>query len=219
MEDFIVAKYRQRNLLAAIEEPLRELRTNILSMGKTCSSILFTSTKTGEGKSTLSLLLAISLCRCGKKVIWIDSDFHKKNSSISFYKKESKDTAIQNFGGIADYLSGSRALEDCIYKMEEEELDIIPRGNAEKMSSDLLANKSFPELLETLKKSYDYIILDCSAAGEYVDSKIVTSMCDGTVYVIGFNKVRRGRMQQTIEQLKKCKGNIIGAVLNKTRAL
>lgn len=82
------------------------------------------------------------------------------------------------------------------------------------MSSDLLADKFFQELLEALKKKYDYIILDCSAAGEYVDSKILAAACDGIVYAIGFNKIRRGRIQQTLEELKKCKGNIIGAVLN-----
>ena len=59
--------------------------------------------------------------------------------------------------------------------------------------------------------------MDSSAAGKYVDSKILASKCDGVVYVIEYNRVKKKLVKDTVEDLKKCKGNILGAVINKSR--
>lgn len=207
----------QHNLLSAIEEPIRELRTNILTGEEKYSSILFTSTHQGEGKSTISLYLALSLSRSGKKTVWMDCSFREKNELISFQNTDTGDTVEKSLGGLAEYLNGTVDWNEIIYPVVNEKLEIIPCGNTENMSCEMLEQSSFLELLEEMKQNYDYIIVDSSAAKEYIDSRILAGICDAVVYVIRYNKATRKEIQDTTERIRRCKGNIIGAVLNESK--
>lgn len=217
MDSLVIAIKVKHNLSKKIANAIRELRTNILSNKKEYTSILFTSTHAGEGKSTISLCLALSLSHCGKKVVWINCDFHRDNELISIQKKTLGKKENQMFWGLADFLNGSCVLEEIVYPVLDEELAIIPRGSSEKMSCDLFELESFQKLLAELKQKYDYIIIDSSAAGDYVDSRVLAAKCDGVVYVIGYNRTNRGHLQRAAKEIKKCKGTIIGAVINKSK--
>lgn len=197
-----------------IGKSISELRTNIFANDKAGTSILFTSTCKSEGRSTISISLALSLSRCKRKVVWVNCDFRRKNNLISFCTEESAENSL---GGLADYLNGERSIEEIIFKVSEEELHIIPCGNIKKTSSDLLETENFIALLTELKQAYDYVIIDCAATSEYVDSRIVASKCDSIVYIIRQGRTKREKIQHAIQELKKCNKNIIGAVLNHTK--
>lgn len=202
----------------AIEDSIRELRTNLLSSKKEYSSILFTSTQKGEGKSTISFHLALSLSRCGKKTVWVDCDFRSKNQLFSIHKEEETEGGTKEFfGGVAEYLNGACTSKEIIYPVEGEPLMVIPIGNREEMSCDLLETELFPKLLAELEQEFDYIIMDTSSACEYIDSRVIAEKCDGVIYVIHYNKARRTQIQHTLDEIKKCKGEIIGVVLNQTK--
>lgn len=216
MDNLEVALDIRNGLEKAIRKQVGELNANLKIQNEECSSILFTSTYAGEGKSTISLYLALSLSRSEKKVVWMDCNYHKKKTAykITKIKKEQEE---RKRWGLLDYLDRSCNLDEIIYPVANEKLNVIPIGTLGKGSVELFEKACFRELLTQLCEKYDYVILDSSAAGKYVDSKILASKCDGVVYVIEYNRVKKNLVKDTVEDLKKCKGNILGAVINKSR--
>jgi capsular exopolysaccharide synthesis family protein len=180
------------------------------------TAVLFTSTYEGEGKTTLSLLLAIELAESGKKVIWLDCDFHKRRNAYKLNpaRTEKKD---DKFWGLIDYLNLSCEKEKIIYSVKNKNLNVIPVGSTRKGARELIGKPVFQELINQLRKEYDYIILDGSAAGVFLDSRIMASKCDGVIYVIEYNRVKKAFVKETMGEIRKYKGRILGAVLNKSR--
>ncbi len=232
MDNFVIRFDKSFSLTQAIEEQIRELRTSILKKEQDCSSILFTSTYKGEGKSLLSLSLAVLLSRCGKKTIWLDCNFH--NGKKLYYvtnekegieetdvkqkirKKRGEETRAKLFG-ITEYLEEENNLKKLIYTTKEENLDVIPSGKAPKASGELLEQEEFESLLNKLSKQYEYIIVDSSCITERTDSKILASKCDGVVLVIAYNKVKQKDVKNAIREIEKYQGTILGAILNKAK--
>lgn len=194
-----------------IQDSIRELRTNLISVKYDYSTFLVTSTNRGEGRTTISFNLALSLSRCRKKAIWVNCDYRGRSNVISLQVKDGKKQ------GLCDYLNENCSLDDIIYRVENEGLHVIPCGNTKDMSCDAFERKAFADMLAQLEEEYEYIILDTSAAKKCVDSKILASKCGGVIYVIQYNKSNRFQIKRVIRELKKCKGNIIGAVLNQSR--
>ena len=209
-----VAVITRKDFGKELESSIRELRTNLIACEHNYSSILVTSTNRGEGRTTISFNLALSLSRCGKRTVWINCDFRSKSRVVTFQLKENKEEKIL---GLSHYLNGNCTLQEMIYTVAEEELHLIPCGDTKEMSCDLFEKEIFKHMMAELEQEYDYIILDTSAARMCIDSRILAQKCDGILYVIQYNKTSRFQIQRTISQLKKCKGSIIGAVLNESR--
>ncbi|HAU88601.1 MAG TPA: hypothetical protein DCW90_24940 [Lachnospiraceae bacterium] len=216
MDNLEVALDIKNGLEKVIRKQIGELNANLKIQNEECSSILFTSTYTGEGKSTISLYLAISLSRSDKKTVWIDCNYHKRKTAYKIRNVKKEQEAGKNWG-LLDYLETSCNLDEIIYPVNNEKLHVIPIGSVGKGAPELFEKTCFRELMTKLCEEYDYVILDSSAAGKYVDSKILASKCDGVVYVIEYNRVKKTLVKDTVENLKKCKGNILGAVINKSQ--
>ena len=100
------------------KEAIKTLRTNIQFCGSSIRAVLFTSSLPDEGKSDISFALAESLAQIGKKTILIDADI-RKSILVDRYQLR------QEVAGLSQYLSGQKALEDVIYKTNEENLSVI----------------------------------------------------------------------------------------------
>lgn len=217
-----------------IGEQIRELRTSILLQHNKCTSLLFTSIYPKEGKSTISLLLADSLSRCEKRVLWIDCNVHSDKKPYSIFETKKKkeqhkrerkriekgrvDNKEKNLKtwGFLDYLKESCELKEILHTVNEK-FDWIPCFYNENMESELFEHEVFLTSLRKFEEDYDYVILDSSSLSQSMDSSILASKCDGTILVIEYNKVSKNRVRKAIEEIKKCQGNLIGAVLNRNR--
>lgn len=214
MNNGAVVLEQKKGLEKEIEKQIIDFRSNLLGLEKECSSILFTSTYSGEGKSTLSLNLAISLSKCGKKVVWIDCNPHKEGALYSLSQTTNEH---KTFWGMLSYLNGSCSLSDIIYPVKGEEIFAIPLGKEKGAACEYLERETLDQLMKKLKQEYDYIIVDTSAASKYAESKILASRCDGVVFVIEYNKVKQKKVDDVVAQIRKCGGKILGAVLNKSK--
>ena len=99
---------RLRKLDYRANEAYKNLRTNIQLCGSDVKVIMFTSTTPGEGKSTVSFNLAVSLAEAGKKVIFIDADL-RKSVLVGRYKIN---TSVK---GLTHFLSGINKFEEVMY--------------------------------------------------------------------------------------------------------
>lgn len=190
------------------EEALKALRSNIQFCGETIQCIAFTSDSPGEGKSSITLELALCFAESGKKVIFVDTDIRK-----SVLKTRHDISGIRY--GLSHLLSGQVSLEECIASTNVKGLDLIVTEVNAPNPSELLGSKKFAEVLEKLRKCYDYILIDTPPIGSVIDAAIVGHLCDGMVLVIEENKVSRQAALGMKEQLEHAQCKILGVVLSK----
>ena len=191
------------------EEAYKALRTNLQFCGGDKKVIALTSCTPNEGKSTVSLQLALSLAESGKKTILIDADMRK-----SVLVGETRPSQ-QGLKGLAHYLSGQSALQDVIYITDILDLHILYAGPFPPNPAELLNGKRFRGMLQALRKVYDYIIIDTPPIGNVIDGAIVAGNCDGVILVIESGAISYRFAQNVMEQLERSNCPVLGAVLNK----
>ena len=184
------------------------LRTNIQFLGKDIKVIALTSTSENEGKSTVSVNIAISLAELGYKTILVDADTRKSVMAGRF-------KFTNKIIGLTSYLSGVSAIEDVIYETDVENLNIIPAGKVPPSPTSLLQNKNFNIMIDVFKDYYDYIIIDTPPIGAVIDAAIIAKKCDGFITVVEVNKVKRKALERAKEQLEKAGSKFLGVILNK----
>ena len=174
----------QNNLMS---ETFRNVRTNLQFMLKNGQKvILVTSTVSGEGKSFISSNLAISLSLLGKKVVIVGLDIRKPglNKVFNLSRKEQ---------GITQYLSNpEKNLMDSVQLSDvSKNLYILPGGMVPPNPTELLARDSLDKAIETLKKNFDYVILDTAPIGMVTDTLLVGRVADLSVYVCRADYTRK----------------------------
>ena len=166
----------QNNLMS---ETFRNIRTNLQFMLENDKKvILVTSTVSGEGKSFISANLAISLSLLGKKVIIVGLDIRKPGLNKVFNIPR-KDV------GITQYLANpEKNLMDLVQPSDvSKNLYILPGGTVPPNPTELLARDGLDKAIETLKKSFDYVILDTAPVGMVTDTLLIGRVADLSVYV------------------------------------
>ena len=166
----------QNNLMS---ETFRNIRTNLQFMLENDKKvILVTSTVSGEGKSFISANLAISLSLLGKKVIIVGLDIRKPglNKVFNIPRKEV---------GITQYLANpEKNLMDLVQPSDvSKNLYILPGGTVPPNPTELLARDGLDKAIETLKKNFDYVILDTAPVGMVTDTLLIGHVADLSVYV------------------------------------
>jgi tyrosine-protein kinase Etk/Wzc len=166
----------QNNLMS---ETFRNIRTNLQFMLENDKKvILVTSTVSGEGKSFISANLAISLSLLGKKVVIVGLDIRKPglNKVFNIPRKEI---------GITQYLANpENNLMDLVQLSDvSKNLYILPGGTVPPNPTELLARDGLDKAIETLKKNFDYVILDTAPVGMVTDTLLIGRVADLSVYV------------------------------------
>ena len=174
----------QNNLMS---ETFRNVRTNLQFMlGNDKKVILVTSTVSGEGKSFISGNLAISLSLLGKKVVIVGLDIRKPglNKVFNISKKEQ---------GITQYLANpEKNLMDLVQLSDvSKSLYILPGGTVPPNPTELLARDGLDKAIETLKKNFDYVILDTAPVGMVTDTLLIGRVADLSVYVCRADYTRK----------------------------
>ena len=190
------------------EEAYKSLRTNIQFCGEDKKIIVVTSSVPHEGKSSVSLNLAVSLTEAGKKVLFIDADLRK--SMLAGRLK-----AIGRIQGLTHFLSKQEELEQILYNTDVPNLYIILAGAVPPNPAELLGGTLFDELLIQVRQEYDYVIIDTPPLGSVIDSAVIARKCDGAILVIETEAVSHRFIQSVKQQLDKSGCPILGAVLNK----
>ena len=174
----------QNNLMS---ETFRNIRTNLQFMlDNDKKVILVTSTVSGEGKSFISANLAISLSLLGKKVVIVGLDIRKPglNKVFNIPRKEV---------GITQYLANpEKNLMDLVQLSDvSKNLYILPGGTVPPNPTELLARDGLDKAIETLKKNFDYVILDTAPVGMVTDTLLIGRVADLSVYVCRADYTRK----------------------------
>lgn len=199
---------KKLNLAKKAEEYYNALRTNIQLSGNNLQVISITSVKPGEGKSTTSTNIAWAFARAGYKTLLVDADI--RNSVMSgVFKSREKIT------GLTEFLSGTTDLSHGLCDTNVENLFVVQAGSISPNPTALLQSENFSTMIDTLRKYFDYIIVDTAPIGIVIDAAIITQKCDASVLVTAAGEANRKDVQKAKGQLEQTNKPFLGVVLNK----
>ncbi|SEJ38981.1 capsular exopolysaccharide family [Dyadobacter sp. SG02] len=178
---------------SAVAEQFRALRTNLQYIGNgNCHTIMLTSSISNEGKSFISINLAVSLASADKRVILLGMDLRKP----SLHNR----LDISNKKGISNYMIGQKNLDELIQPSGVHPMfDVMSCGPLPPNPSELLSNGRLPELLADLRKKYDYVLIDSPPYGLVTDAALISEYVDATLYVVRFNYTLRDHLKHIRE--------------------
>lgn len=190
------------------KEAYKSLRSNILFCGSDVKTIAFTSTLPSEGKSSVTMNLAMSLAESGKRVAYVDADM-RKSVFASRYR------IGRGAKGLSHYLSGQVEYMDAVYMTSVPNLHVVMAGPVPPNPAELLGNQRFTTMLMNLRESHDYVIVDTPPLGSVSDGAIVAHQCDGAVMVVSAKMASRKYVKKIMKTLENSNERILGVVLNK----
>ncbi len=204
----LVISQKKLNMARKAEEYYNALRTNIQLSGSELKVISMTSVNPGEGKSTTSTNIAWAFARAGYKTLLVDADI--RNSVMSgVFKSREKIT------GLTEFLSGTSDLSQGLCDTNVENLFVIQAGTISPNPTALLQSENFSTMIETLRKYFDYIIVDTAPIGIVIDAAIITQKCDASVLITAAGETNKKDVQKAKEQLEQTRKPFLGVVLNK----
>ncbi len=207
---------------STLSEIYRRIRTNIefANVDKLIKVLNVTSTVAKEGKTTTVCNLAVMYANKFPKVLLIDSDL--RNPSVHHFMK------LKNKLGLTDcmlefanneYDLTKINIADYIKQVNHKSithlLDVMTVGSLIRNPTEFLGSNTYKNLLTSLKKIYDVILVDSAPSGVIVDGVIVSSVSDATLFVVEYNKVRIEHAKQVIESLKGSGANVVGSIMTK----
>jgi capsular exopolysaccharide synthesis family protein len=188
-------------------EEIRTLRASIQlsDVNSLPRVILVTSAVAGEGKSTIAMSIAQSAGTNFPRVLFVDCDLRRSAVTKLF--------GLINKPGLVDVLAGSIPVEYAIHKSVGASFFIIGRGASTLNPPDLLSSGRMEMLLQQLKATFDYVVLDSPAIGLVIDATVLTKLVDKIVFVTRWNETPRDIVARAVKQLQRQK-KVSGIVLN-----
>lgn len=202
-------KLATRDALKSISlEQFRMIRENInfLMPNKKLKTLLFTSSSSGEGKSTVAANVAIAFAQAGKRVLLVDADMRMPTTHYTFR------TTIAP--GLSSLLTRQRGWDQVIKRTEIKGLELITCGRIPLNPAELLGSTAMDDLIIDMKSRYDIIIIDAPPVLLVADAQILANKCDGTIVVVSAGKTEKNNVIRAKELLETSKANILGVILN-----
>ncbi len=174
--------------------------------------IMFTSSQTGEGVSTVAISFGHFLAESHshEKTALVEANFRRPCFQRLFGLPQSP--------SLHSVLNKEATLEEACFKLGSDSLVVVPAGPT-KWAQDTLSTegmaKELEKLLVQLKSSYKFIIVDTPPVIPYADATILAGFMDCVVLVVEANQTRAEVVDNACERLKLSKANIFGTILNK----
>ena len=190
-------------------EAFRRLRTNLQFLEATGGSRVFviTSALPGEGKSTTSINLAITLADAGSRVLLVDADLRRP--SVSDY------LGLEGSVGLTTVLIGKIGREDAVQPWGTSTLHVLPSGQVPPNPSELLGSQSMTALLAELGAAYDVVIIDTAPLLPVTDGAVLAKLTGGAVVVVGAGITHRRQLTEALGALHTAGAKALGVVVNR----
>jgi tyrosine-protein kinase Etk/Wzc len=204
----------QRILIAHLEprsasaEAFRSLRTalHFARKGRTNPVLMITSTFPGEGKTTVSANLAVTLAQTGSRVLLVGCDLRKPTLHEMFNEA--------NIPGLSDCLVGDTEMKDVVRATGLFRLDFVSAGTLPPNPAELLGSERMHELVEIWRKDYDLVLLDAPPVLAVTDALVLVPFADLTAVVLEAGGVGVKAAQRTLEVLRSSEASLAGLIVN-----
>lgn len=194
---------------SANAEAYRILRTNISfsAVDKPLRTIMVTSATSSEGKSITAANLAVTMAQAGYRTILIDCDLRKPSQQKVF--------GVSNDLGLTNCLLSHENLNNFARPTRTDNLRLLTSGPLPPNPAELLGSRSMNELLATLQKDSDILIVDCPPVLAVADASILSRVSDGVLLIINSGQTRRESAVRAKEVLEQAGARVLGVVINR----
>ncbi len=203
--------------LASVDEPhgqaaeaYRTLRTNLLAVCREskAKTILITSARQGEGKTSTAANLAVALAQAGRSVVLISADLRNPRVHAVF--------GIGNEQGLGQVLEGTLPLDEAIVETDLADLRILPSGPVDAVDEpvELLQSGRMGDVLQECCRS-DFVIVDGPPIFPVADSLVLADLVDGVLFVTDAQSSTQASVAQSRRQIHQVGGRILGGILNR----
>ncbi len=170
----------------------------------TPKSLLISSARASEGKSSTALALAQNFARLGKSVLLIDADLRKPTFKTA-----------NRMQGLTPLLTTGEPVSNHVVMTQYANLWLIPCGPLPPNPADLLGSGRFASILAEASKRFDFIVVDGPPVLGLVDSPALAASCTGTLLVVEAERTRTPSIIAAIARLEATGAHVLGALLTK----
>ncbi len=183
-------------------EAMRNLLIELESRhGQGSHVVLVTSPLDGEGKSTIATSLASAASIVGRRAVVVDFDLRRPDIQPAGPKST----------GVVGYLSGKAGLEDLPVIQQGSHFATIAVGDTPVDPGSLIASPRLPMMIDTLRRHYDFVILNAPPILPVRDAKTLTDYADSTLLVMRWGYTNPEAARVAMEMFER---PIAGAVIN-----
>jgi capsular exopolysaccharide synthesis family protein len=165
-------------------------------------SILFTSARASEGKTSTAIAIAADFLSIGKRVVVIDADLRKPS-----LRGESP--------GLSGVLAKASTLDDSLLVTDNSHLWLLPAGRLPPNPTALLEGRAIEDLLRSLESRFDVVIIDGPPVLGFADAPLLSAVAEATVLVVAARSTSRSGAQNAVARLQATGAMVIGGILNK----
>jgi capsular exopolysaccharide synthesis family protein len=194
--------------LSGIAEAARSIRTNLMFMNpdRPYRKILVSSAAPSEGKTTVACSIAIALAQGGQRVCIVDCDLRRPRIHRIFDRSGD--------AGVTNVIVGNATVDDVVKPTLVTNLWSVPAGPTPPNPADMLHSERFKKFLSDLADRFDRVVIDSPPIVPVTDSAIISTLVDGTVFVVRAFSTTRHLGHQGLRSLRDVDSPVIGAVLN-----
>ncbi len=193
----------------------REMAIKLISLKRTknIKSVMVTSIAENEGKSTISVNLALALAETGKKVILVDCDF-KLPAVFRFFSNAPMESGSE----LAEYLKGNTHNYDAVIRYDKNTGVYLTGGKKQyRNSSEIINNERFNTFIKDLESQFDFVIIDTPPGGLTVDSEITSEKVSAILLVVRQDFIEVEPINDYISNIESDK--LLGCVFNNVSTL
>lgn len=194
--------------LSGIAEAARSIRTNLMFMNPDhpYKRLLVSSAAPAEGKTTVACSIAIALAQGGQHVCLVDCDLRRPRLHRIFDRTGD--------AGVTNVIVGDATLDEVVKPSMVQNLWTVPAGPTPPNPADLLHSDRFKKFLSDLSDRFDRVVLDSPPVVPVTDSAIISTLVNGTVFVVRAFATSRHMSRQGLRTLRDVDSPVIGVVLN-----
>ncbi|MGX1308060.1 succinoglycan biosynthesis transport protein ExoP [Amorphus suaedae] len=192
-----------------LNEAYRSLRTALQfsTPGGVPKTLLVTSSRPSEGKSSTSFNVARHFALLGMQVLLIDADLRKP----SLHRR----IGCSGHRGLSNCLVGNARPPEVLQRTDYPNLEFMPAGPLPPDPTELLASARMASLLAIASEKYDLVVIDTAPVGGMADAPILSNFAEGCLLVIEAHKAPRNGVANALKRLHFARADVLGAVLNK----
>jgi polysaccharide biosynthesis transport protein len=190
-----------------IAESYRMIRSGLLvaQRDQPLQVVLLTSARPSEGKTSVTLNLAITLAQSGRQVVVVDADLRAGNCHSLL--------GLSNRYGLVHLLNDDLPLDAVLQRTAVDGLYLIPRGTVPPDPAYLLGSNRMREMLQSLRNRFDLVLIDTPPAIAVSDAVDLSVQCDGVLLVLRAQRTPTDAVRRVAKRLQAGGARLIGTVL------
>lgn len=189
-------------------EALRQLAASLrfINLGGDRRVLMVTSGSAEEGKTSVSLGLALTIAEAGSSVLYLEADLRRPSAATH--------TGLETSVGVTDVLVGDTTISDAAQQWGHPGLSVLSRGAEPPNPGQILASDELGHLINSAREQFDFVVVDSPPVLAVSDALWLSANVDGTLLVARAGRTRIADFRRTLDAMERADHPVIGIVLD-----